>query len=277
MKIAHVINPFTAKKTQDLYLAQPITFKTMETAQSFARGFGIEVELYAAYFPKDEAIVPESFIKTPPLERSMLDVVSSQHPAPRKLPLLKDILDRVFEATDADYLVYTNADIALMPFFYTFVTQQIEKKFDCFSINRRTIPKDYRGIVDIPMMYAEYGQNHPGHDCFIFPRNIYSQYKIFDACIGVGGIGRVLLFNMICNAQKFKVFRNVHLTFHLGNDRTEGLSGYGGGNDYLYHNTYQLQQIVAHYQSINKLSDHPIIQKFLDSDRSTMKIPGYKY
>jgi hypothetical protein len=283
MKIAHIVNPFRAKKTQDLFLAQPITLKTMEVAQNFAQNFGIEVELYATYYPEDEAIVPSSFIKTPPLKRSVLDVATIQFQVPRTFPLLRDIIDCLYSSTDADYLIYTNIDIALMPFFYSTIANFIQQGFDAFVVTRRTISKDYRGIEDIPLMYAEYGENHPGHDCFIFPRNVYSEYKLLDVCIGVGGVGQLLLFNIICNAKKFRAFRGYHLTFHLGDDRAKGrrdraegkLDEYIRFQDYEYHNLYQVRQCINHYKSINRLSNHRIIQNFLNSERATMHIPGF--
>ncbi len=272
MKIAHIINPFTAKETQDLYLAQPVTFKTMETAQAFAKQFGIEVELYAAYYPEDEAIVPDSFIKTPPLERSVLDVAKVQFQVPRTFPLLRDILDRLYDATDADYLIYTNVDIALMPYFYSTVVSFIQQGFDGFVITRRTISKDYRGVEDIPLMYSEYGENHPGHDCFIFQRERYSQYHLFDSCIGIVRVGQILLFNIICNAQNFRAFRGHHLTFHLGNDRRAERKKVAGGQkgeyyskfeDYEDHNLNQVHQCIEHYRSLGQLAEHPIIQNHL--------------
>ncbi|WP_204153907.1 hypothetical protein [Leptolyngbya sp. CCY15150] len=280
MKIAHIINPFKAKETQDLFLAQPITFKTMETAQRFAKDYGLEVELYAAYYPVDEEVVPSSFIKTPPLDRSVLDVAKIQFQVPRTFPLLGDILDRLYAATDADYLVYTNVDIALMPFFYTTIARFIERGFDGFAITRRTISKDYKGVDDIPLMYAEYGENHPGHDCFVFNRDVYSQYRLLDACIGALSIGQILLFNIICNAKRFRVFRGHHLTFHLGNDRvdlSETSDEYSKYQDYSDHNLYQVRQFVEYYRSIDKLANHRIIQNFLDSERATMPIPGMEF
>jgi hypothetical protein len=286
MKIAHIINPFTAKETQDLYLAQPVTFKTMETAQAFAKQFGIEVELYAAYYPEDEAIVPDSFIKTPPLERSVLDVAKVQFQVPRTFPLLRDILDRLYDATDADYLIYTNVDIALMPYFYSTVVSFIQQGFDGFVITRRTISKDYRGVEDIPLMYSEYGENHPGSDCFVFPKSIYREYRLFDVCIGAGGVGKALLYNVVTNAKRFRMFKGQHLTFHLGDDRrihktegdsvVHGTSKYSKFIDYSYHNLYQVRQCIDYHKSINKLSKHRIIQKMLQSKVANEPIYGFE-
>lgn len=277
MKLAHIINPFRAKETQDLFLAQPITLKTMETAQDFSRAYGLDVELYAVYYPEDEEVVPSKFIKTPPLDRSVLDVAKIQFKVPRRFPLLRDILDRIYVLTNADYLIYSNVDIALMPFFYVTIAKFIEKGFDGFSITRRTISKDYKGVEDIPLMYSEYGKNHPGQDCFVFKRDHYPSYQLFDVCVGAGGVGKAMLYNVICNAQKFRVFRNVHLTFHLGDDRRESVdAGYTQFGDYGRHNIYQVRQSIKHYQAIGKLSNHRIIQKFLSTQAWTKHLPDFE-
>jgi hypothetical protein len=36
----------------------------------------------------------------------------------RKLPLIKDILEKIKEIEKPDFVIFTNMDIAVMPFFY---------------------------------------------------------------------------------------------------------------------------------------------------------------
>ena len=148
----------------------------MKTAQQQAQG-KVDITIYTAQYPEDHAIIPEGFIKTPDLDRSILDI--SQFQVPRKLPIIKDILDRLYQvAVDADYLIYTNADIALQPHFYTEVAKLIEQGYDAFIINRRTIPDHYKDISEIPQMYAEKGEPHPGQDCFVFKRSLYEKFYL---------------------------------------------------------------------------------------------------
>jgi len=111
VKIAHIINPVKVEKTSDLYVAQPITFETMRRARDFAAG-RVEVTLYTAQFKEDREFIPSIFNKTRDLERSVLDLGTFK--IKRKLPILKDILDRLFQASDADYFIYTNTDFGLM-------------------------------------------------------------------------------------------------------------------------------------------------------------------
>lgn len=215
-KIAHIINPFIVDKTSDLFIAQPITFETMKKAQKFSRG-QVEVALFTAQYPEDRSIIPDGFHMTPDLERSVLDLGSFQKK--RKLPLLSDILDRLYEASDAEYLVYTNVDISLMPNFYVSVNSLIEKGYDAFVVNRRTIDAIYNSPAEIPWMYAEAGMKHLGFDCFVFKREAYPQYKLSAVCLGIPWVNHVLLCNLICQSQNFLVFRKLHLTFHLGDSQ----------------------------------------------------------
>jgi len=215
-KIAHIINPFIVEPSSDLHLAQPITFETMRRARDFAAG-GVAVSLYSAQFPEDRACVPDDFCATPDLTRSILDF--GAFPKKRKLPLLADILDRLYEASDADYLIFTNVDIAVMPHFYAAVNTIIDNGCDAFAINRRTIELKRARLDQLPLMYAEVGAPHEGHDCFVFRRDVYPKYRLGAICTGLWYIGRVLLWNLACHAKKFKEHKGRHLTFHLGNDR----------------------------------------------------------
>ncbi len=215
MKIAHVVNPYRVQTDSRAAFVQAVTYETMRTAADFSRNV-LQVELWAALYPEDAAALPEGFIRAGFLERSVGDV--SGLDGERRLPLISDILSRLFHESDADYLVYTNSDIALMPFFYTAVARFIREGLRSFVINRRTISDTYTGVEQIPVMYAETGMQHEGFDCFVFRREDFPAFWLGQVCIGAIGIGRLLLWNMLLHARPFHLFRGNHLTFHLGND-----------------------------------------------------------
>ncbi len=218
--IAHIINPVKAHERSDLHKAQPITLETMRIASNYdsLASNGVAVQLYAAYFPEDEHIVPHYFKKTRHLSRSIPDI--GHFKINRKLPLLVDILDRLYEtAQDADYFIYTNADIALLPHFYLSVAAFIEDGYDAFVVNRRTLPAVSTEINDIPKLYAQTGESHIGHDCFVFRRSAYPGFRLGNVGIGIRLVGRVLIWNLIAQAEKFMEFKDLHLTFHLGQDK----------------------------------------------------------
>lgn len=257
-RIAHIVNPVIVSSSSDLFLAQPITFESMRIARSFAQD-SVDVTLYSAQYASDHEIIPDDFQKTPDLQDSVLNFGRFQRD--RKLPLLRDILDRLYAATDADYLIYTNVDIGLMPNFYLAVQKLIEQGYDAFVVNRRTISKTYQSPAELPLIYAQVGKPHGGHDCFIFKRDVYPYYELGTACIGAGRIGKVLLLNLICNAQKFIEIQDLHLTFHLGDDRVWKSPEF---SDYFDHNDRELVAILKHYLEQESLPDHPIIQTLRD-------------
>ena len=244
LKVVHIINPVTVDDSSDLFVAQPITFETMRLARDFALDI-VEVNLLTAQYPEDRALVPEWFQPTPNLERSILDIGTFRKE--RKLPLLVDILDHLYTAApDADYLIYSNVDISIMPHFYLAVKRFIDAGYNAFAINRRTISKNFTGIEDIPLMFAEVGGEHPGHDCFVFRRSDYVCFNLGNVCVGMNWVGRVLLWNLICHSQKFNEFKNTHLTFHLGNDKKWKGDDY---SDYTAYNKREAQKVLADLES----------------------------
>ena len=242
--IAHIVNPVIVGPESDLYIAQPVTFETMRAARHHATQ--IRVEQYTAQYAEDRALVPAGFRATPNLTRSVMDFGTFQHP--RKLPLLRDIIDRLYEATEAEYLIYTNVDIALMPHFYTEVDGFINAGYDALSINRRTISGRFTSAKEIPEMYfaANSGKPHKGHDCFVFRRATYPKYDLGNVCIGINCVGQTLLHSMARYAKRFKTFRDEHLTFHIGNTQTWGDLKW---TDYLDHNMLQMTNIYTRGES----------------------------
>ena len=242
LSFAHIVNPVIVSESSDLFLAQPITFETMRRARAAARDVA-DVALLSAQYPEDRPLVPDDFVATPDLERSALDL--GEFKIPRKLPLVKDILDRLYEHTPhADFLIYTNVDIALMPNFYTAVERYIDQGLDALVINRRSISSKHQAIDDIPLMYAQVGEPHSGYDCFVFRRDLYPKFELGDVFIGAPHVGKVLRINLLCNTDNFKRFKNLHLTFHLGNDQVWRSDKY---DDYAARNLAEFEQILAHY------------------------------
>jgi hypothetical protein len=259
VRFVHVVNPVKVEPSSDLYVAQPITFESMRVAQQFAASFSLETQLCAVNFSEDNEIVPSFFERRKHLERSVLDVGSFS--IPRKLPLIKDILDLATAATDADYIIYSNVDIAVVPHFYLSLDSIIREGWDAFMITRRTLSKDYRSVSQLWRMYAEKGDRHPGNDCFIFRREAYASYDLGEACIGVRGFAKVLGINLIVHAQKFEHFKDLHLTFHIGDDRIWDAKEWA---DYSIHNLDVVRRLLRHYrQDLKKLAGNPLIDRWV--------------
>jgi len=257
ISIAHMVHPVIVPDASDLMIAQPVTFSTMDTARKFVAE-SIKVDLFAVqYFDEERIALPRSFIRTHDLKRSVGDVARFRKK--RKLALIKDVLDILYETGGADYLIYTNVDIALQPYFYNVVGKIIRQGHDAFIINRRTIPGHYKKTEEIPLMYAESGKNHPGWDCFIFHRSMYPAFQLGQVCVGSGWFGRAMIINMATFAKNFRIFTDMQATFHIGNDQAwkEPL-----WEDYLEHNKNECRRIMTDFNNHYGPFHHEILKRF---------------
>lgn len=243
VRFAHIINPVKVESNSDLFIAQPITFESMLKAKQFAEKFDdIEVELLYTCYKEDLEIIPDYLKFTNFLERSVLDV--SSFSISKKLPLLKDILDNLYNfSNNADYIIYTNVDIALLPNFYVTLKNLLKyNNYDSLIINRRDIQKN---LTDLSIMYSQVGKQHPGYDCFIFKKKLYHNFFLDNACIGINWIGTILMWNLACFSHSFEILKDIHLTFHLGEDKAWKHSKF---DDYRKYNHLAAQNVYIYLQ-----------------------------
>lgn len=279
MKIAHIVNPVVVSPESDLFVAQPLTFKSMlNSKRSLKRQ--LDVELMTIAYEEDNAIHPRKFKKLPDLRRSVLDV--GEFNKKRKLPLIKDILDAAITNTDSEYIIYTNSDISLMPYFYEAVADYL-LEHDALVINRRTIDSCATGGKSLPFYFSQVGEKHPGFDCFVFKRSAYEQYCLGNVCIGANWIGRSLICNLLAFSENPLILTDAHLTFHLGDDRSWKTLDY---IDYDEHNESCVAETIGHIEQLGLLQKHDLLKQtydefFLkskdpDSTRPTQKLKRNK-
>ncbi|MDY0296437.1 MAG: hypothetical protein RB296_03880 [Acidobacteriota bacterium] len=217
IRFVHGINLVDAPPDSELGSAQAIALETIRCARDFAAG-EVKVDVVCVPDPGWSGEIPADWHLTAPLKRTVSDL--HRFSRPRRLPLLTDILERIHAGIAADFMIFTNADIALLPFFYLSLARLAENGYDAMVINRRTIP-DYPRVSDaIPLMAAEIGGPHPGYDCFVFEHRTFPFFRLGRVCMGSAWVGRTLLVNLLCHARRFAEFRDYHLTFHLGDDQT---------------------------------------------------------
>jgi hypothetical protein len=215
IKLTHIINPVKVTESSDLYKSQPITFASMLRAKSYTENL-CQINLCATHFDEDNSIVPVGFLSLSNLTRSVLDV--NPKLSGKKLPLIADIFDKFNEVPDADYYIYTNADIALMPYFYNVVHQYVLQGYDAIVINRRRISKKYADEDNLEMMYADIGKSHPGFDCFVIKKELISCLILDHICVGIPFVEVALVHNLFSFAKKPLFLPDAHLTFHIGFD-----------------------------------------------------------
>lgn len=228
-KIAHIINPFNASPSSDLYTAQPITFESMRRSKAQAKDI-VEVELWSTQYVEDRNMIPEEFRATKDLDRSVLDLGSFEKQM--KLPLIGDIVQRLYDESDAEYLIYTNVDIGVYPNFYQAVNDFIDEGLDAFIINRRRLADHFTKIEQLDDIYNELGKKHPGFDCFVFHRDLYKDFVFADVCIGVPFIGITFAQNIFALSKNYRLLEEEVLTFHIGMEIFKGRAA----RDYFRYN-----------------------------------------
>lgn len=212
-KIAHIINPVKVPESNELYIAQPITFQSILNAKNFST-HKENVEIYTVQFEEDKPIIPKEFQQLSNLSRSILDV--NAHLKKRKLPLISDIFEKFKEIEDADYFLFTNVDIAVMPSFYDSLFHYIEQGHDVVVINRRRISRKYKSVNELPQMYADLGKSHPGFDCFLMHKNLLNKLILGNICVGISFLETTLVHNLFSFAENPLFVPDAHLTFHIG-------------------------------------------------------------
>jgi len=175
------------------------------------------INLLTTKYQEDIEIIPDHMKITDNLTFQMGDY--HDFLAKRKLPCIQEIFSRL-KTYPADYYIYTNVDISLRPSFYQFVLDKINSGHDAFVINRRTISKDHSAVQDYDKMCAEEGESHPGFDCFVFKASMLDNFVMGNAGLGANWVGRVIITNLIVNAENFKIFKDEFQTFHIGDDRS---------------------------------------------------------
>jgi hypothetical protein len=259
VKIAHIINPVAVPAHTELGIAQPITFESIRVAHEYAKG-KLDVQLYTVSYEEDRAIIPIYFTQLSNLTTSVRDKYSNK----KKLPYIKDILQALYDNTDAEYMIYTNMDIALMPQFYVVVQALLQQGHDALLINRRGISTKYKTVAELPMMYADMGVVHPGFDCFVFHRSLLQQFNLAEICIGVPFLEVSLLHNFIAHANNLKLVDDLHLTFHIGTEVMPPVDK----DLYLYNRAEYEQKIyptIKHKLDIKKFpySELPVYKRLL--------------
>lgn len=238
-RVAHIINPFVADPSSDLYTAQPITIESMLQAKQIARGI-IDVELLSAHFEEDASVAPAEFKRTKALDRSVLSEHAFQKPI--RLPFISDILQRLYEESDATYLIYSNVDIGLYPGFYSRVNELINEGYDAFIINRRRLEAIYTWPSQLAAIYLDEGKSHPGFDCFVFHRSLFPKLKLDGICIGVPFIEIAFSQNLFALAKRFTLIEHERLTFHIGMEVFKKRAP----QEYVRYNQTQFWNLVPH-------------------------------
>ena len=212
IKLSHIINPVSEKEHAELFETQKISFASLIKAKEYAEKI-CSVELCTIQRSSDNNFIPTSFISLPALTRDVRDLVKETN---KPYPFLGDIISAHAKFSEADYLIYTNLDIAVMPFFYEAIIGYIQQGHDAVVINRRRLNNRYEKEKNLALLYAEAGRDHTGYDCFVIKKSLIQKFIFKDICLAVPGAGNDLFYNVFTFAENPILFTEKHLTFHVG-------------------------------------------------------------
>lgn len=248
MNIYHVINPFKSDKESQQFKEQERTLETLFNAVSFTPEM-IKVQLVLKVDPDDYSYYKSRFNDKEHIVVELKEsstTIGKNFKVPRNLPILSDMLDltelSLNENKSESLVVVTNMDICVQPFFYAEIARIYSSGIDTFVVNRRTVPKE---LIDTELeeSYFSDGEQHIGHDCFVFPYQKLKLYDIREHILGIGFVFRPFLLNCILHSDTFMEFDDSYITFHYGDDMDWKNPKF---DDYLEHNK---QLLIDVYKS----------------------------
>lgn len=249
LKFAHVVNTVSKEENAELFGVQQVTFNTMVKALEEYTDTA-KIAQYAISFSNASDYLPTHFLQLPNLKRD----ITGFFPANKKrLPFLSDIIQSAYDNIEAEYIVFSNIDIALMPFFYTAVEEYINWGHDALVINRRRIPAELIAQRNLNLLYAEVGKIHTGYDCFVLKRSLIKSFIPTNICIGIPTSGNDLFYNIFTFAEKPKLFAHKHLTFHLG---MELLKNWGSA-ELVKHNQIEFSKLLEKLMPVMNVAKFP--------------------
>ena len=148
------------------------------------------------------------------------------------------------------------------PFFLRGRKRLLADDPDAIYIIRRTLSDKYRSVDEIPMMFADMGEDHPGTDCFIIKRELVEKLILEKSVIGAEFSAFALDVNLRTFAPSVAWHRRLHLTFHIGDPRP-----WAAQHDYGLYNLAEVQAILEKIDA----SDHSINRKMLDIFRQDLQ------
>lgn len=246
---SHLINAVSETESKSLFEVQGFTMKSIVKAKDYANQSGIQVQNMVCLTQGNSAVIPDSFALVNPLERVSSDVVKTN----KKVPFFNDILQRLYDNSTGEYLIYTNLDICLMPNFYTSVKALIERGHDAIIINRRVIAMAHAQHGNLERMYADLGKVHTGYDTFVFKKDLFKKFILKDICVGVPPVGNDLFYNLFVFAENPILENEMHLTFHIGEDLVKSW----GDNPLLKHNASEFKKLLKEIAPLMQIEKFP--------------------
>ncbi len=249
VSFSHIINPVSIEENVELFETQKLSFASILKAKNYNDKIPIELFTVSANSNSLDC-VPVPFKQLPKLDRTISDLVNK---ANKNYPILSDIFKTAQTHCKSDYIIFTNLDIALMPYFYEAVNHYVSLDHDAIIINRRRIKNRFKNETTLEALYAEAGKDHTGYDTFIIKRDLLDKFIYKNIAIGVPPAGNDIFYNIFAFAQKPILFTEKHLTFHVGLDLVKNW----GNTAIVKHNYNEFHQLLKELKPVLKADNFP--------------------
>lgn len=233
----HIINPYSTQQGSKEASVISLTYQGLRYAVKHARDVGVSVEVLGVCYEADAGSVRPPAKKAVKLTRTISDVEDVE--SKRALPLLEDVLDAGIVSGTGEYLVLSNMDIILQPYFYE-ILKKVVRVWPAATISRRTLDCDIDSVGTIEECYAEPGRPHEGFDAFVFPKAWVEKFDLDHICYGAATFDKVLIANMdAISGFRTQWFNRQFLTMHIGDDKAWRKDAY------THYNRYKAQAIYG--------------------------------
>lgn len=165
MRIAIVTNTFGKYHRQNVAVQSLAHLKNI---------FPDNLELYNLQFVDEHSTFTDYY---PELNTEFKLTVSSKTYQPdshKKLPVISEILVKGFSVSQADYVVYVNSDVILLPRLIEYI---MKEKPDCMAGPRLDIQniESFQDVLDEKVVPVR--NEIAGYDFFVFEKSWFNQYK----------------------------------------------------------------------------------------------------
>jgi hypothetical protein len=243
-RFVHLLNVYAKKGRKTLDQEQTQVLESLREAQQVYARQGGQVSFVAACEESERQLVPAEFAVKTCIRRRANELPEFRSLPP--LPFLFDVLAAARAETTKphEFVVYTNFDIVVQPFFFQFLDYFIGRGFDALIVTRRTVDAV---SLEAPLFIAQsdVGKPHPGMDCFVFPREWLESFTTNTAITGAGLVMRSLLYNLVAKAQRLLFLCSAHLTLHYGDDRPWQAPEFKAAEAHNAHEAKKLWQRLA--------------------------------
>lgn len=212
MRFLHLLPIVGNSAPEELLLAQELTLRSIEVARKFSSTIDVDV-VGSRFF--DEATPVDWMIDYPCLSTSFSDICGIDD-GPR-LPLLREVFLPLQDLTGYDYVIFSNIDIGIQPFFYDAIKRWTLEGLDAINITRRNIDMKIQE-ASLVKAYSANGKAHPGSDCFVFTPKSANRFIFGNVAMGLIPVDKTLALNLFSHAKAYRKLFNQHVSFHIGLD-----------------------------------------------------------